>query len=237
MIPRPGPHNRPLTRQLPAFFKTALKLVDKDAGSRQEVVTELANDGGLQRINEVVEAIQEPRNSSLSARKTVFRDLLLPVFYILSRPQVKSSFVLESALQTLFNYLFGLAGRRATLIFNFTVNVLQELLNLPGFAINALHSSVSVFGDIVAVNGTASVNPELQDIAEAFGGLHAGIDGNIVNSLVYNEIGAMLKTLSRRFAHGNKLPELEPVSTVVTKAQFHVERDLPEAFNPWSATR
>lgn len=230
-IPKPQTPFRPLGKALPSFFQQALKLMSKDANTRQEVFTKLASDGGLHRLNEAVEVISNPSNTSTIAQRSAFKELFLPIFQILSSEAVKTSFVLEHPLHTILNYLFGHIGRRATSVFGFAGKVLAVIV-VPGdgeraaYGLEALDATAAVFRDVIDLNGTATLVPELKDVLDNLLECLAKVDSH-KDELTVRSIRASLNRVQRRFGHGETAPEPEVVTTVVSKVQFKIERDAP----------
>jgi hypothetical protein len=234
MIPRPQTQGRPLAKQLPTFFAKALHLARKDDASSQEVILKLASDGGLQRISELVEIVEDPDNARGPAQRLVFNKLLLPLFELMSLPSIKRSYILEAPLATLLTYCFGIGGRRAAVIFDFTLKAIDNMLNGDdvGTTSTALHAALSVFADIAATNGTATISTQLQDLANRFQACvdqwkgRAGMPSFC--HLTLQKIDNLMNTVRRRFEHGDSIPELKASTSVTTnKAKFVIERDLP----------
>lgn len=230
-IPRAQSRVRPLATQLSAFFKNTLKLTETDADTRQEVVEKLASDGGLLRLDEVVEVIENPENFANHAQRAAFRDLVLPLFEILSSELVKSSFVLEKSLGTILNYLFGLGGRRATSLFGSVCKVLEAIATEDegargAYHLRCLHASLSVFRDIVEVNSQAVLIPELEDVADVMARCLTKVNPSI-NIMILQRAQSHLNRIQRRFGQGTTLTMLQPAKVVVKKAEFHLQREAP----------
>ena len=101
-----------LGQKLPYFFRLAWTLVSKgEAGTRRQVITKIASEGGLHRIKELTDTKFE--NVSDGRRAAVLEEAMIPFFRAISHGDVLSSLLTETAVDTLYNFLFGPSGRRA----------------------------------------------------------------------------------------------------------------------------
>ena len=154
------------------FFKKALGLVLRDDGIRQAVVTKLASEGGLACINELVEKVEVNSENPQITRTAIFEGHVLPLLRILAHQDVLSSLVLETFITTIFNFVFGPAGRRAVILFEFVAHVLETASNSPpdtsAFQPDlALEASAVTFAKTVELNGSAPLIGELQPVLKA----------------------------------------------------------------------
>ena len=105
----------------------------------------------------------------LEAKVLAFKETMLPFFRIISHPDVLSSLVLETPLDTIYNLLFGPNGRRAINLFIYTTSALTAFArdettkgeDLPSVAVTA---SLAVLEKIVELNQSAQTIPELANI-------------------------------------------------------------------------
>ncbi|KAK2755769.1 hypothetical protein FQN54_005919 [Arachnomyces sp. PD_36] len=152
----------PLRAKLGAFFQQALTLVNQDPGIMQQVVTLLANEGGLQRINELAQQDLDGLFGKRGAE--VFSSQIIPLYQVISHPSIVVSAILEQAVGTLYNYLYGINGQRAIKLFSFVVRTLEA----GEFPPDNIETCVAVFSQMIDINVNATVNEHLHGPAKAF---------------------------------------------------------------------
>jgi hypothetical protein len=209
------------------FFRDARQFVEVDAGLMQSVIRELAGETGLERIRDLV-GEKFPMAES-KAKGEVFRSQVLPLLETVSHPKVLSSLILEQAVGTIFNVLFGINGRRAALFLSSICDVLSKTSN-EETAVEWLEVSLLVFAKIVDLNSTAFVQDTLKDQANRFQQLFLQMtESGLASSLHHSR--NLLDHLLRRLEIGSLLPyapandklKCEPKST----ATFTVHREPP----------
>ena len=149
----------PLGRRFPKFIQQALELVDATE-TRQEVITSLSDEGGLERLAELLNADFSVLPDQ--ALQAVFKDQLLPYFRIISHEAVLSSAVLESRHATLLNYLYGVNGKRSVAVFCAAIRALtyDEQISAD------LEPCLIALSAVLEVNGSAQINQDLRTAAE-----------------------------------------------------------------------
>ncbi|KAL6233126.1 hypothetical protein BDW75DRAFT_252193 [Aspergillus navahoensis] len=162
--------SRPLGEQLGPFFEKARKLIDIDEGILQDVIKCLSNEDGLKRIQELVErdfdSIPKP------AKRRLFIDQMLPFLEIITHPNILASLVMEQAVGTIYNCLYGIAGRRGKLFLGFLSSSIQLEIETDGKAAAAyLERSLLVFQKMVELNSTAFIQEPLKPVAQRFADL------------------------------------------------------------------
>jgi hypothetical protein len=150
---------QPLGRRFPNFIQQALALVDV-ADTMQEVINSLSDEGGLERLGELLNA--DFTALSDKALQGVFRDQLLPYFRILSHEAVLSSAVLESRHATLLNYLYGIDGKRSVAVFGMAIRALTYVEQLTA----DFEPCLIALSAVLEVNSSAQVNEDLRTAAE-----------------------------------------------------------------------
>jgi hypothetical protein len=130
------------------FFEIGLSLVEsEDAGIRQHIIIKLAAETGLviiKTLTDVMDASQEDETTA-----AIFTDMTLSFYRIISHPDVLSSLILESPVDTIYTFLFGPSGRRGLSAFRFTATALSEIIlghssNDEEVSTNAVASSLAV---------------------------------------------------------------------------------------------
>lgn len=164
---------QPLGKRLTQFIQKALDLVGVD-GTMQEVITCLSNEGGIERLGELLNVDYNALADDMLI--AIFKDQLLPFMQILAHPSVLSSAVLESRHATLLNYLFGVNGKRSVAVFSAVIRALTYEEEVS----SDLDPCLIVLSAVLEVNGSAQVNDDLRAAAETIIALTYGrtLSGN-----------------------------------------------------------
>lgn len=139
-------------------------------GTRQQIITKVASEGGLHRIKELTDTRFE--GISDSQRKTVLEEAVIPLFQAISHEDVLSSLLLETAVNTIYNFLFGPSGRRAIRLFIYVAPILYAIISSSkvNIVFAYVEASLTMLQKIVDLNGTALIlaefYPLLQTISE-----------------------------------------------------------------------
>ncbi|KAE8446008.1 hypothetical protein EG329_012647 [Mollisiaceae sp. DMI_Dod_QoI] len=163
MIPRSDPssfRHKPVV-DLKKFFETGWGLVERgDAGTRQYIITKLATENGLSMVKALADLMTDsmPENIAVS----IFQNRTFPFFQIISHSEIISSLVLESALDCIYNFLFGPSGRRAVQVFRSTCTAIVSLITQQSslesdLQTKAISSSVAVLQRLIDGCQTAQV--------------------------------------------------------------------------------
>ncbi|KAL1965266.1 hypothetical protein VTN77DRAFT_5868 [Rasamsonia byssochlamydoides] len=218
---------RPLGAGLGFFFTEARRLIEIDVNILQEVVRNLASEGGLRRIRELTE--QDFDNMSPTSKNTTFEHLMLPFLETIAHPNVLASLVLEQAVGTIYNFLFGIAGRRAIRLLTYLADVLTATTSTGETFVRQLEVALLVFSQIVDLNSAAFIQEPLQLLAITFEDLFAALDAFDASTLLH-QARTHLERLKRRLDIGSSLPtalqspragQQDPV------ARFVTPRELP----------
>ena len=151
--------------KLANIFQKALHLIDIDAGVRQSVTQKLADEEGLACIKMVIE--QNVEQLSANLKQKLFETQFLPILRIVSHPDVLQSLILEQPVGTIYNFMFGIGGQRASKLLNFCSEVLASSASRESTAL-WLETCILVFSKIVDLNSTALVQESLKDLADRF---------------------------------------------------------------------
>lgn len=153
---------------LAKFFKLGWDLISKgyaDAG--QQIIKKLATEEGLAMIKALTEEMVD--GLELGTRLRIFNDKLVPFFRTITYPDVLSSLILETPLDTVYQFLFGPNGRRAIGLFTFATSALgalswDEKTEDEEFTSVAVTASLAVLERIVELNQSAQVVTEFTSI-------------------------------------------------------------------------
>ncbi|KAB8256332.1 hypothetical protein BDV32DRAFT_97352 [Aspergillus pseudonomiae] len=221
---------RPLGAELGQFFATARKLIEvDDDNTAQEVIQCLAHEGGLQRIQELIQ-----RDYSLmpnATKRDVFQRQFLPFLESITHHKVLASLVMEEFVVRIYNCIFGPAGHRAEPFLNYLADVVQLDVELHEDATSTyLELSLLVFCKIVELNSTAFILEPLRPVARRFYDLFM-----ILHAL--KTAGSLdrprhhLEVLQRRLEIGAALPPLledsKPLQAHKSHAAFVTPKDPP----------
>ncbi|WEW54842.1 hypothetical protein PRK78_000268 [Emydomyces testavorans] len=220
---------RPLGSKLAWFFKEGRGLIEVDDGVLQEVIRCLAQEGGLRRIQELIE--WKYSHLSSSAKKPIFHAQVLPFIEIITHYKVLASLVLEQAVGTIYNFIFGPAGRRAEPFLQFLVDAVE--LEIEGQRENAafyLGLSLLVFSQVVELNSTAFIHEPLKPLAKRFEHLFMNLHA-LETARPLDQARHYLVKLQRRLDIGSSLPTLyeRPKPGTIDKppVTFTTQKDPP----------
>ncbi|KAH8587828.1 P-loop containing nucleoside triphosphate hydrolase protein, partial [Bisporella sp. PMI_857] len=208
------------------FFKMGWDLIARDeAGTHQHIITKLGAKTGLAMIKALGDLmdISETEDATLS----IFRERTLPFYRIISHPDVLSSLVLETPLDSIYSFLFGRNGQRALSMFRFTARAVSSLLassRLDGgdLSTDAMTSSLAVLEQLIEINQRAQVIEGFSPIVET-------IAACIPDEAVLSQARQSLSKIRRRLNIGASLPTATKLSTpkVDHNVSFDLSQDLP----------
>ncbi|ERF70407.1 hypothetical protein EPUS_05226 [Endocarpon pusillum Z07020] len=151
------------------FFKLGWNLVSKEhTETGQQIIKKLATDEGLA----MVKALVDEQVAGFEVERTmmrVFKESTLPFFRTITSPNILSSLILETPLDTICGFLFGPNGRRAIKLFKATTSALvvlarNETAEQEGLTLIAVAASLVILERIVELNQSAQVITELTSI-------------------------------------------------------------------------
>ncbi|EED17018.1 conserved hypothetical protein [Talaromyces stipitatus ATCC 10500] len=155
----------PTDGRLTSIFQKALQLIDSDVGVRQSVIQALSDESGLRCIQSMTEQNFERMPGSLEEQ--TFRTQILPLLKTISHADVLQSLILEQSVGTIYNFLFGVGGTRASKLLRFCSEVLMHC-NKNESTMEWLEASLVVFSRIVDLNSAALIQESLKDCASQF---------------------------------------------------------------------
>lgn len=201
-IPLRSTVTRPSSGKKTTLFQKARELIGSDASIRQEVIRTLASEDGLRLILDLVQENFEEMNAA--TRDLLFKTQVLPFLETITNPEVASSLVLEQAVGTIYNVLFGLDGSRAARWLNFICGVLEIDTTNEGSAM-LLEASLHTFSRIADLNSTAPVQDCLHAVAQRFETVLTSMnDKNGMSGRLYQS-RMHLDRLLQRMETGNSL--------------------------------
>ena len=137
------------------------------AETGQQIIKKLATEEGLAMIKALVDEQVESVGSVTGLQ--VFKDRTVPFFRTISHPDILSSLILETPLDTIWTFLFGPNGRRAISLFKATTAALcalawDETTKDEELTLIAVTASLTVLERIVELNQGAQVIAEFTSI-------------------------------------------------------------------------
>ncbi|OCL03127.1 P-loop containing nucleoside triphosphate hydrolase protein, partial [Glonium stellatum] len=228
------------------FFQDTRILVDSDHAFRQVVIKELASDGGLERVRELVTA-DFCITSMQQAQE--YAAYISPFFYTITHPDAISSALLEDSLSAIYIFLYGPLGRRAINVFETIIEVLKVLHQAgPGYAESvsggmaedspfwALAAvSLEVFAKLMDFNGIkAARNEDLQPLVESFEQFFKDDSKGFGNPFIITS-RRFLSRIHRQLGIAKAIPELNlgksKAQANIVKPSFQIPRDMPGALS------
>lgn len=125
----------------------------------QQIIKKLATEEGLAMIKTLAD--EQANGVTPETRLRIFRDRTLPFFQTISHPDILSSLILETPLDTICTFLFGPSGRRAINLFKSTSSALGALARDKTVEDEELNSiAITVLEKVVKLNQSAQVVTE-----------------------------------------------------------------------------
>ncbi|KAL9132322.1 MAG: hypothetical protein Q9175_006504 [Cornicularia normoerica] len=208
------------------FFQMGWNLIkSEDAGTRQQVITKLGAETGLAIIKTITDIMDASHKDETTV--SIFRDRTLPFYRIISHPDVLSSLILETPVDTIYTFLFGPSGRRGLSVFRFTATALSGMIlgHSPSdeeVSTIAMSSSLAVLSRLIEINQSAQVIQGFTAIVET-------ISACIPENFVVPNAQQSLTRIRRRLNIGSSLPLAPTQSTPqsLLSAAFELSQDLP----------
>jgi hypothetical protein len=190
----------------------------------------LADEGGLQRIRQLVEQIDDTFRTV--SKDEIFRNQVVPLFQTFTHEDVVVSATLERYIADIVIFLYGPNGQRATKLFELVCDALKSIHNAsttPPEQEVAFHFAVSLSAlhQIMVMNGSAAVNDNLRPYAVEM----CSLAEQWISSGHEEFISDVQEVLSRT-QHCLGLAAALPAATTqkkatISKAKFIIERDPP----------
>ncbi|KAL8941651.1 MAG: hypothetical protein Q9216_002114 [Gyalolechia sp. 2 TL-2023] len=224
----PKQNTRYLIPEIGKFFQLGWEILSTDpTETGQQVIKKLATEEGLAMIKTLTD---RQGSGGLQISLDNFKDETLPFLRTISHPDVLSSLILETPLETICTFLFGPNGRRAVSLFKSTATIVgscasHTVIQDEEFLTVAVTTCLSALERIVELNQGAQVIDEFTSILND---LTADIPVRFL------EAGSRsLARLQRRLGIGATIPLLEhrldkPASI---RPVFTLGQDLPGALS------
>ena len=141
--------------EMEKFFKMGWDLVSKEhTETGQQIIKKLATEEGLTMIKALID---QTDGVELETRLRNYKNRTLPFFRTISHPDILSSLILETPLDTICTFLFGPNGRRAINLFKAKTSALgapawDETAKDEELTSIAVTASLAVLERIVELN-------------------------------------------------------------------------------------
>ncbi|KAI4175839.1 MAG: hypothetical protein LQ343_001452 [Gyalolechia ehrenbergii] len=206
------------------FFKLGWELLSTDpTETGQQVIKKLATEEGLAMIKALTD---RQNNGVIQTSLDDFRDTTLPFLRTISHPDVLSSLILETPLDTIYTFLFGPNGRRAVSLFKSTASAVGTCASHTGVQDEesiavAVTTCLSALERIVELNQGAQVIDEFTSIVN-------DLAANIPEHFLEAGSRSLIR-LQQRLGVGATIPLLErrPEKPTSIRPVFTVGQDLP----------
>ncbi|KAI9743632.1 MAG: hypothetical protein M1818_002948 [Claussenomyces sp. TS43310] len=195
-----------------------------DAGARQHVITKLGAETGLAVIQSLTDMMDGSQEDETIV--SIFRDRTLPLYRIISHPDVLSSLILETPVDTIYTFLFGPSGRRGLRVFRFTATALSEML--LGHSSDEEVSSIAISSSLAVLDRLIEINQSAQ-VIEGFTAIVETISACIPENFILSSVQQSLTRIRRRLNIGSSLPfaSTRSIPQSLLSAAFKLSQDLP----------
>ena len=202
-------------RKLSIFIQSALNLVLKeDAGVRQSVIRELASEGGLFRVSELIDCGDLEHDLEEGFR--AFEERQLPFLRIITHIDVLSSLVLQKSLGDIYVFLHGVRGRRAVKWFNDLTGILQakartmQITETSNDTYSWAAIILTALSQLLDVSQSASVNQDLHPVVDTLQGLLNGASSTLSGTLLEQTATQQMIKVRRHLNYGANLETFAP---------------------------
>ena len=228
MIPRPNTNSSRFEAAVDTkkFFQMGWNLTKSDdEGTRQQVITKLGSETGLAIIKTITDIMDANQKDETTV--SIFKDRTLPLYRIISYPDVLSSLILETSVDTIYTFLFGPSGRRGLSVFRFTATALSIMIlghssSDEEVSTIAISSSLAVLSRLIEINQSAQVIQGFTAIVET-------MSACIPETLIVPNAQQSITRIRHRLNIGSSLPLALTQSTSqnTLSAAFELSQDLP----------
>lgn len=211
-------------KKLSTFMQNAIRLIElRNDSIRQQVITELASEGGLLRVAELCEMDMTPPIDE--EHVVLFEKTMLPFLQTVTNHEVLSSLLLEKPLGDLYVFMYGINGRRAITMFDFNAKVLEHMMHdNPNVPILPLASTIlASLLQLLKHNQSAALVPDFLPIVDV---LQACLDHQpeIVTGTLQQQASIRAMKVIRRILHyGQGVEPVDSSSMKMKEASFTFE--------------
>ncbi|TDZ35092.1 NFX1-type zinc finger-containing protein 1 [Colletotrichum spinosum] len=211
-----------------------LEITEVDASLAQEVVREMASDGRLRIIREVVERLS---TSDTPGNKAIlWQSRICPLFRTIIHPSIVDSVVVEQEMAIVYRSLLGVDATRLSRIYSFVLHLVDHWSEIPFAAsdvpaMEALALSCGVLAKVIDTSTSNIVSDQFVSLAKEIQ-LRLDVFGNDNDTFHTIQASKYLDYVRRRLGIGQSLPEASRTATSTgAMAEFILDQDLPGALS------
>lgn len=221
---------------LSMFFRTAWEMVSLNNTTSPRVVSTLATEGGLARIDELCRTDFD--RLTVGGKVSCFEQLIVPFLRAISDKHILSSFLLENAVGTIFTFLYGVNGRRGILLLKsiagilltakFDVKLDDEVLGV------SISATLAALHQMLVCNQTASIEEGISEIVETISACVDELSDDAEVGVNMQITFRHLEKIRTRLRFGNEIPPPIDTRYAATKgaATFDVGQEWPGNLSP-----
>lgn len=198
-----------------------------ESGVKQDVIKDLGDEKGLNWIRQIVESHFADRESGYELS---FITHCVPFLQLITHDDILSSLVLEKAVGTIYNVIYGPSGRRGI---QFMQKVAEHVRILSTAASNgpedenfgkAIAASTRALLQILELNQEGMVKSEFKAITTTFTTCLEGRDPADYN---FRIAAKNIRRIKERLEMGDSLPAVRHYAPIVPMPDFQINVDLP----------
>lgn len=211
-------------------IQSALDMIDSgESGVKQDVIKDLGNEKGLSWLQRIVESDFIDAQSHYQLN---FIDHCVPFLQLLSHDDVLNSLVLEKAVGTIFNVIYGPSGRRGIQFMEKVAGHVQVLSVAGGSEEEklgkALAASTRALLALLELNHEGMVKSEFKGITTTLTTCIAGCESSEYN---IRRSTNNLRRIKEHLQMGDALPLVGNYAPQIITHDFQVNIDLPGGYS------
>ena len=218
------------------FFRTAWEMISRNNVTTPRVITTLATEGGLARINELCKL--DSGRLTDEGKVSCLEKLLVPFLSAISDKHVLSSFLLENSVGTIFTFLYGVNGRRGVPFFKVVAHILFtarfELDRDSESLATPLAVTLAALRQTLACNQSASIEVGISEVVDTISTCIGERTDDIEAASHMQSAIRHLEKIRTRLRFGNEIPLPTEGKHITTKglATFDVGQEWPCRLSP-----
>ncbi|KAK6500438.1 hypothetical protein TWF481_010782 [Arthrobotrys musiformis] len=202
----PSPYS-PL--QMKIFLEGALGIItNKDVGTVQEVIKELADDKNLEHIRQLLDANLSYDGAAGGLNLNLITHAI-PFLKIITNTEFQNSIVMERYAGTIYNIIYGHAGTRGIKFFRKILSLSRTLMmNNPDEYLKVFPMIPSALRYMINMNSGAMVQDGVKEIARE--ALLQAKEQNLLENPTMRNIHQNFKIINEQLELGEQIPSLIP---------------------------
>ncbi|KAL7271873.1 hypothetical protein RUND412_005346 [Rhizina undulata] len=222
-------HNNLKSDQMEKFLSDALRIFELGSSETiQQVIRELGDDRGLRRITQIVESTF---GHTYSLHNLTFKTHCIPFLRIISHDEMRSSLVLERAVGTIYNIIYGPGGQRGIRFFKQVADYLSSVSGTEetDFFETALFAVTSAFFNTLNLNQSAGVQETFKDVVNTLNNCISNTESNNAYNFTYRFIHDELVRIKILLKMADEVPGSASAlnSKTIPKHQYRMQIDGP----------